>query len=260
MARGTFFLICVGACLAFAACNSGPSSSTGSSSGKDEAAILERKAEHIEGLLVRRSEASDVLDALISALPDRAWLTDVVYDAGKVQFKGRAASNNLLADYLSRLGESSSLANIALRSSAMKVVRGRELQEFALEAAVPDIGSTPTPTDAPLTERLEKLEETLPSRQDTAGMLRELQRLAIDAGLQMTKFAPGAEAPGEFTSALPVTIEVSGDLAEFGRYLRGLAELADPWIVEKLSFKAVSADDQRSPVRASITAKAYLLR
>ena len=91
-------------------------------------------------------------------------------------------------------------------------------------------------------------------------MLRELQRLALDAGLQMTKFAPGAEVPGEFTSALPVAIEVSGDMTELGRYLRGLAALPSLWVVEKFSFKAVSPDDQRSQVRASITAKTYLLR
>lgn len=260
MARGTSLLICVGACFALAACNSGPSPSAASPTKQDEAAVLEHEAEHIEGLLARRSAASDVLDALISALPDRVWLTETVYGAGKVQFKGRASSNNLLADYLSRLGDSPSLANIVLRSSVMKIVRGRELQEFALEAAVPHIGGAPATSGVPLAARLEVLGKALPSGQDTAGMLRELQRLALDAGLQMTKFAPGAEVPGEFTKALPVAIEVSGDLTELGRYLGGLAELPGPWIVEKLSFKAVSVDDQRSPVRASITAKTYLLR
>ena len=260
MTRGMSLLVCVGACLAFAACNSGPSSSAASSSRKDAAVVLERKAEHIEGLLVRRPAASALLDGLISALPDRAWLTEVVYGAKKVQLKGRAPSNDLVADYLSRLGESPSLANIALRSSAMKIVKGRELQEFALGADVPDNGGAPAPAGEPAATRVEELEKALPSRQDTAGTLRELQRLALAAGLQMTKFTPGAEVPGEFTSALPVAIEVSGDLAELGRYLRGLAGLPGLWVVEKLSLKAVSADDQRSPVRATITAKTYLLR
>ena len=41
----------------------------------------------------------------------------------------------------------------------------------------------------------------------------------------MTKFAPGAEVPGEFTTALPVAIEVSGDQNEIRRYLKGLADL-----------------------------------
>ena len=219
MARKATISICLSFCLALISCTSGPSSSASSSSKKDEAATLERKAGHIEGLLAGRSSASKVLNDLISALPDRAWLTDVAYGAGKVQFKGRAPSNNLLADYLSRLGDSPSLTNVALRSSAMKIVRGREFQEFALEAAVPDIGGAPAASSVPLAARLEELEKTLPSRQATAGMLRELQRLALGAGLQMTKFTPGAEVPGEFTSALPVTIEVSGGLAHLGFHL-----------------------------------------
>jgi hypothetical protein len=260
MARKATISICLSFCLALISCNSGPSSSASSSSKKDEAAILERKAEHIESLLARRTAASDVLDALISTLPDRAWLTEVVFGSGNVQFRGRAPSNNLVADYLSRLGESPSLSNLALRSSGIKIVHGRESQEFALEAAVRDSGSASATAGMPPAARLEELEKALPSGQDTAAVLRELQRLALDTGLRMTKFAPGAEVPGEFTSALPVAIEVSGDLAELGRYLRGLAALSRLWVVEKFSFKAASADDLRSPVRASITAKTYLLR
>ena len=260
MARRTSFLICLGVGLAFAACTSGPSSSASSSSEQDDAAVLERKIEYIEGLLARRSEAGAVLDDLMSALPERAWLTEVTYDSGKVQIKGRAPSNNLLADYVSRLDGSPSLMNLILRSSAMKIVRGRESQEFAIEALARDAGRAPASAATSPAARLEELEKALPSRQDTAGMLRELQRLALDAGLQMTKFAPGAEVSGEFTSALPVSIEVLGDRNEIGRYLFGFADLPHLWIVERFSLKAVSGDDPRSQVRASITAKTHFLR
>jgi hypothetical protein len=260
MTRLPSFLMSLGACLLLAACDSGPSSSGSASSNRDAAAVLERKAEHIEGLMAQRSAASGVLNDLMSALPDRAWLTDVTYSPGKVQFKGRAPSNNLLADYLSRLGERPSLTNITLRTSSIKIVRGRESQEFTVEAEVADAGSPSAPAGVPLAARVEELEKALPSRQDTAGTLREIQRLARDSGLQMTKFAPGAEVPGEFTSALPVMIEVSGERNEIGRYLRSLAGSASLWVVDRFSFKAVSADDARAPVRASITAKMYLLR
>ena len=260
MTQRTSFLICLGAGLVLAACNSGPSSSPSagaSSSGKDEAAILERKAEHIEGLLARRAQAGNVLDALMSALPDRVRLTEVAYDSGKVRVKGNAPSNNLVADYLSRLEGSPSLTNVALRSSAMKIARGRESQEFALEALARDIGSAPVPAGQPLAARLAELEKALPARQDNAEMLRDLQRLALEAGLQMSKLAPSAVTPGEFTSDWPVAIEVSGEPGELGRYLKGLADLPRLWIVDKFSFKAVSADDPRSPVRASITVRTY---
>ena len=252
MARGRSIWLCWGLCLALGSCNSGPASSGSSgsaSSGKDKAATLGRKAEHIEGLLARRGVAAAVLDDLMSALPDRAWLTEVTYAAGKVQAKGKAPSNNLVAAYLSRLEGSPSLTNVTLRSSAMKIVKGRELQEFALEAVARDVERTSAP--------LEELEKALPARLADAEMLRDLQRLTLDAGLQMTKFAPGAEISGEFTTEWPVAIEVSGDQSELGRYLKSLSELPRLWVVDKLAFKAVSADDPRSPVRASITARTY---
>ncbi len=75
----------------------------------------------------------------------------------------------------------------------------------------------------------------------------------------MTKFVPGVAVEGEFTGELAATIEVAGDLADLGRYLRGLADLPRLWLVERFSFKAVSADDPRSDVRASLSARAYFL-
>ena len=257
------FLVLVSACFALAACNSGPSSSASSGSSpsrQDLAATLERKVEHIEGLLARRSLAAGVLADLISALPDRAWLTEVVYDSGKVQAKGKAPSNNLVADYLARLEGGRSVANVVLRSSAMKIVQGRERQEFALEAVARDIEDASAAAGSSPAARLAELAKSLPPRQDNAEMLRELQRLVLAAGLQMTKFAPGAEIPGEFISEWPVAIEVSGSPSELASYLEGLSELPRLWVVDKFSFKAVSPDDPRSPVRASITARAAFPR
>jgi hypothetical protein len=248
---------CLGACLVLMACPSGPSSSGRGPSDKDEAAAIERKIDHLEGLLARRSSTGGVLDDLISALPDRVWLTEAAYDPGKVQIKGRAPSNNVLADYVSRLDGSSFLTNVVLRSSAMKIVKGRESQEFALEALPREAVSATAPSGTSPAARLEALEKALPSRQDAAGTLRELQRLALESGLQMTKFAPGAEFAGEFTVELPVAIEVLGDRSELRRYLLGFADPARFWVVERFSFKAVSPEDPRSQVRASIAARAY---
>jgi len=248
MTKRTALLVCLGTSLALACCNSGPSSSGSSSAARDEAAALERKAEHIEGLLARRPLAAQALDALVLALPERAWLTEVIYDPSGIQIKGNAPTNNLLADYLARLGESPSLADVVLRGSSLKTVRGRERVEFLLQAAVRDAGACSTPAGA------------LPARQEPSETLRELQRLALESGLQMTKFVPGVEVSGEFTGELAATIEVAGGLADLRSYFRGLADLSSLWIAERFSLKAVAADDPRSDVRASVAAKAYFSR
>jgi hypothetical protein len=241
-------LLVLGASLALGACNSGPSSSGPASSAADEAAAIERKADHLEGLLGRRPLAARVLDELMTSLPDRVWLTEAVYDANGIQVKGNALTNNLLADYISRLGESPSLADLTLRGSSMRLVKGREHVEFLLQAAVRDPAIAPAP------------DAGLPARPDPAEMLRKLQMLALEAGLQMTKFVPGAEIQGEFARELPVTIEVAGECDELLLYFQRLAEPPPLWIVEKLTFKTLAGDDPRSEVRASIAAKAHFSR
>ena len=254
-------VLCLCACLVSPACSPGPSSSDRDRAAKEEeaeAATLERNAEFLGGLLGRRHAASNALDALAAALPDRAWLTEVVFDPKGIQVRGNAPSNYALSDYISRLGESPSLADTILRGSSLRTVRGRESVEFLLQMSVRVQAVTPPGDSA--AARLEELEKALSPPQDDAGMLRELQMLALEAGLQMTRFAPGVERAGEFTSELPVAIEVAGEPADLGRYLRGLAGLERLWVVERFSFKAVSPADPRSEVRASIAAAGHFAR
>ena len=246
----------LGAFFVLAACDSGPSSS---SSAGSEAAALERKADFLEALAARRPLAAQSFDALISALPDRVWLTEIVFDPKGIQAKGIAPSNTVLADYISSLAESSPLADVMLRGSSLRTARGREWVEFLLQAAVREPGAAAAEGQH-AADRAARLEKSLPVRQAPSEMLRELQRTALDAGLQMTKFVPGVEVAGEFTGELAATIEVAGDPAEVGDYLRGLAGLSRLWIVERFSLKALTANDPRSEVRASVAAKAYFAR
>ena len=258
MIRKTSTLLVLGIFIALAACKAGPPSS--GSSGKDQAAILQSKIRAIELLLASRDQAADALDALLSNLPDRVWLSEAAYDAGKITVRGRAATNQLLADYIALLGGSPALINVSLGGSTMRIVRGRESQDFSLQALAPEVSPEPAPAGAAHSARLEELEKMLPVRQDAADMLREIQRLVLDSGLQMTKFTPGAEAAGEFTSALPVTVEVAGDLDELDRLLYGLAGLSRLWVVDRFSLRAASPDDPRSTIRASIAARTFFVR
>lgn len=240
----SFLAIGLSAGLLLAGCNSGPSRS-GSPAAKGAPSAAERKAAYLDGLMARRGEAERAWNAIAAALPDGVWLTEAAYDGGKVRIKGRTATNNLLADYISRLGESPGIVNLALGGSAMKTVRGREVQEFSFTALA-----------APARENAAAPEE-LPPGPDTAAILREVQRLALDAGFKMTKFTPGAEVPGEFARNIPVMVEASGDRTAVASYLGGWAGLPGLWIIEKVSLRAASPDDPKSPVRISVLARAY---
>ncbi len=261
MTRATYILICLSFCLGSVACGNDSSSSGPSASREAEAALVERKAEFIEGLLVRRAAAADVLDGLMSALPDRVRLTEVFYSPERVEIRGTAPTNYALSDYLSRLAGTRVLAGANLRGSSQRTSRGREWVEFLIDTGVSAPAIEPAaPAGVPPAARLEELEKALRPRQDDAAMLRELQMLVLDSGLQMTRFAPGLATEGEFASELPVAIEVAGGEDDLARFLRGLAGLGRLWVVEKFSFKAVSADDPRSGVRASVVASGHFAR
>lgn len=259
MTKRSSLVIGLGVCLALAGFQCGPPSSAPDRKAEQERALaVERRADFLEGLLGGRQTVARLMGDLAAALPDRVRLTEGVYESAEVRIKGYAPTNTLLADYIAQLGRSAVLTDVMLQSSIQKGGRGAEYQEFAIRARVVDPGGAGPEAHGSPAERLEELEKLLPARRETAEMLRELQRLALGSGLRMTKFAPGNEIPGEFTTEWPVAIEVAGSQAALRRYFSDLAGSHGLWLVEKLSFKAVSPQDPRSPVRASITARTYL--
>ncbi|MDH4197784.1 MAG: type 4a pilus biogenesis protein PilO [Candidatus Aminicenantes bacterium] len=259
MTKRFCLVIGLGACLALAGCQSGPSSSAPDRTAEQERALaVERRAGFLEGLLDGRHTAARLINDLAAALPERVRLTEGVYESAVVRVKGHAPSNHLIADYIARLGRSSVLTEVTLQSSVQKSSRGGEYQEFALRASVGDPGGGEPETPGPPAARLEELEKLLPARQETVEMLREFQMLALGSGLQMTKFALGKEIPGEFYAAWPVAIELAGSQAGLGRYFNDLAGSRRLWLVEKFSFKVVSPQEARSPLRVSIMARTYL--
>jgi len=216
----------------------------------------------------QRQLAARILNDLSTALPDRVWLTEVIYDAGGIRVKGNALSNNLLADYVSRLEGSPDLMEVNLLSSVQRRARNREYQEFALRALVKDTRrvklSRPRPGSgsdavAALARRLEELEKAMPARKETAEILRQLQQAANDSRLSITKFVPGSEIPREFYSEWPISIEVTGSRQSLRRFFDRVADLPRLWVITKYSFNAVSNQDPDSPVRASLTAHTYFL-
>jgi hypothetical protein len=264
MKRCIFLMLCLGACL-FATVNA----SAPFPSGPEQAAALERKINLISGLMSQRQLAARILNDLSTALPGRAWLAEVIYDSEGIRVKGNAPSNNLLADYVSRLEESPDLTEVNLLSSVQRRGRNNEYEEFSLRALVKDARavkpSRPGSRSGPdaviaLARRLEELEKVMPARKETSEILRQLQQAANDSRLSIIKFAPGSEIPKEFYSEWPISIEVSGSRQSLRRFFDRVAELPRLWLITKFSFSAVSNQDPDSPVRASLTAHTYFLR
>ena len=75
---------------------------------------LDQKINLIESLNAQRDLAPRLMDEFSRRLPDWVWLTEIVYDAKGISIKGRALSNNLIADYIANLEASPQIMNVNL--------------------------------------------------------------------------------------------------------------------------------------------------
>jgi len=109
---------------------------------------LDRKITLIESLNAQRDMAPRLMDELSRRLPEWVWLSEVVFDEKGIQIKGRALSNNLVADYISGLESSAQIMNVNLVSSTQKTTQGDQYLEFTLRAVL-EKKPEPVPPPAP---------------------------------------------------------------------------------------------------------------
>jgi type IV pilus assembly protein PilN len=109
---------------------------------------LDRKITLIESLNAQRDMAPRLMDELSRRLPDWVWLSEIVFDAKGLQIKGRALSNNLVADYIAGLESSPQIMNVNLVSSTQKTAQGDQYLDFTLRAV---LEKKPEPVPTPET-------------------------------------------------------------------------------------------------------------
>lgn len=77
-----------------------------------------------------------ILDEVADRVPDFTWLTMLNADSTRMDIKGIAASNLLVADFMNRLEESPYIHNVDLSILEKKVIEKQEMMEFTLTANV----------------------------------------------------------------------------------------------------------------------------
>ena len=83
---------------------------------EEQKSILARKINLINQLKARQEIAVRTMDELSKNIPGWVWLIETSYDAQKITIKGRALSNNLIADYVYNLENSPHLSNVKIES------------------------------------------------------------------------------------------------------------------------------------------------
>jgi len=115
-------------------------------------ANLEKKITLITDLQAQQAMVVHIMDEISKALPDWVWLTEAAYDKGMVSIKGKALSNNLIADYMIALENSPYLAKVDIKSSTQKTAQNNQYLEFLLTASVsaqPESAAPPPGTPPP---------------------------------------------------------------------------------------------------------------
>ncbi len=97
--------------------------------------LFERKINLINQIKPRQQVAVRIMDELSKHIPFYVWLSEATYDKQMVHIKGRALSNNLIADYIYSLETSPYFFNVNLLSSTQRTSRDNQYLEFALNAS-----------------------------------------------------------------------------------------------------------------------------
>jgi len=101
---------------------------------QQQKAIYQKKINLIERQKLRQGIPVRIMDELSGRLPDWVWLTEATYDKRVVRIKGKALSNNLIADYISNLENSDLFTEVNLLSSTQKRIKNDNILEFSMNA------------------------------------------------------------------------------------------------------------------------------
>jgi type IV pilus assembly protein PilN len=115
---------------------------------QQQKAIYEKKINLIERQKLRQGISVRIMDELSKNLPEWVWLTEATYDKTIVRIKGKALSNNLIADYISSLEESDLFVEVNLLSSTQKRIKNDDILEFSMNARHAPLIVAPPPGPA----------------------------------------------------------------------------------------------------------------
>jgi Tfp pilus assembly protein PilN len=102
---------------------------------EEQKSILTRKINLINHLKARQEIAVRTMDELSKNIPGWVWLIETSYEAQEITIKGRALSNNLIADYIYNLENSPHLSNVKIGSINQKTEQSSSpYLEFSLTA------------------------------------------------------------------------------------------------------------------------------
>jgi Tfp pilus assembly protein PilN len=93
---------------------------------------LDSKIKIIGELKLQQKDAVLMMDKMSRSLPEWVWLTNLNFTGGTVSISGKALSNNLIADLVNNLQNSSMFTNVQLMSTTRQREAGIDIFIFSI--------------------------------------------------------------------------------------------------------------------------------
>ena len=107
---------------------------------------------------------------------------------------------------------------------------------------------------------LSKLETIIPQKEEISNILKQMQQLAYDTRLNITKFIQNPEIIKEFYTEQPISVAVTGDYHNLAIFFDRLNSFQRLFNIEDFSIKAMQNQTDASTISAEWNVKTYIYR
>jgi type IV pilus assembly protein PilO len=107
---------------------------------------------------------------------------------------------------------------------------------------------------------LSKLEAIIPQKEEISNILKQMQELAYDTRLNITKFIQNPEIIKEFYAEQPISVAVTGEYHNLAIFFDRLSTLKRLFNIEDFSIKALRSQTDASTISAEWNVKTYIYR
>ena len=94
--------------------------------------MLDKKVKLISELKSSQQDTVKMMDALVDAMPDWVWLTDLRFSNKQLSISGKAVHNNLISDFINNLKGTGCFYNIGFPGSNREKQSGQDVFNFKL--------------------------------------------------------------------------------------------------------------------------------
>lgn len=107
---------------------------------------------------------------------------------------------------------------------------------------------------------LKKLEAIIPQKEEISNILKNMQQLAYDTRLNITKFIQKPEIIKEFYAEQPIEVAITGDYHNLAIFFDRLNTFQRLFNIEDFSIKAIRDQTDANTISAEWNVKTYIYR